>query len=593
MKNRLRVISSLLFWRVRKNISYHSFILILSFVVGVLSGLAAVGLKATVHYASHTLTHWFKEENVNFTYLIYPLIGIVLTVLFVKIFVKDNIGHGISRILYAISKKNSLLAKHNSYSSMIASIFTVGFGGSVGLEAPIVLTGSSIGSNIGRTLKLNYKSTTLLIGCGAAGAIAGIFKAPIAALVFALEVLMLDLTMWSLVPLLISSVTGATVSYILSGKEFIFSVENEGFFSLANLPYYIVLGIGCGLVSVYFTTGVIKVETALGKINSLAKKILVGGILLGLIIFLLPPLYGEGYKSLTSILNGRAFELADGSIFFNIKNHFWFFALFLFLILFFKVIATALTNGSGGVGGIFAPALFMGGVTGALISRLINQISFINVSEKNFALAGMAGLMAGIMHAPLTAIFLIAEITGGYKLFVPIMITATISYITIKKFQPHSLYTHRLAQRGQLITHDKDRAILTRLDIERVVEKDLKSINPGSSLREMVKIIAKCKRNIFPVVDDQIHLVGIVLLDNIREIIFNTELYDEIKVEDVMESPPSLILHDEQMESVIEKFEQTGAWNLPVIKDGKYYGFISKSKLFSIYRKRLKDITDD
>ena len=593
LRKRVRVLSSLYIWRVRKKISHRTFILILSFIIGLISGLAAVVLKNTVHHTSHFLTHWFNIEKFNIAYALYPIVGIFITFLFVRFFVKDDIGHGVSRILYAISKRNSLLKVHNTYSSMIASTFTVGFGGSVGLEAPIVLTGSSIGSNIGKYLRLNYKTTTLLVGCGAAGAIAGIFKAPIAAILFALEVLMLDLTMSSLIPLLIASITGATISNILSGRGFVFTVETEGAYSLHNLPYYIILGIATGLVSLYFTKGMVFIEARMGKIKSSYTKILIGGSLLGLIIFLLPPLYGEGYGSLTSILNGNAHELADNSLFYAIKGNFFYFSVFLFLILMFKVAATGLTNGSGGVGGIFAPSLFMGGVAGALIAGILNLFSFIHVSEKNFALAGMAGVMAGVMYAPLTAIFLIAEITGGYELFVPIMITATISYITINRFQSHSLYTHRLAQRGHLITHDKDRAILTRLDIERVIEKDLKKIKPGSTLREIVKIISASKRNIFPVVDDNGKLVGIILLDNIRKIIFDTDLYDEVTVENLMDVPPAVVQYNEVMETAIDKFEKTGAWNLPVIKDDKYYGFISKSKLFSIYRKRLKDISDD
>jgi chloride channel protein, CIC family len=590
---RIRVISSLLLWRMRKNISYRTFLLMLSFIVGLLSGLAAVTLKNTVHYIGHLLTHGFDSSSVNYIFVAYPLAGILLTVLFVKYFVKDNIGHGISKILFAISKKNSIIKRHNSYSSMVASSLTVGFGGSVGLEAPIVLTGSSIGSNLGRYLKLNYKDTTLLIACGAAGAIAGIFKAPIAALVFALEILMLDLTMWSLVPLLISSVTGTTLSLILSGKGFVFSVESEGYFSLQNLPYYAMLGVLCGLVSVYFTRIVMRVEAVMDKVQSVTKKLILGGIALGLIIFLLPPLYGEGYGALTSILNGRSYELGHSSVFFKVVDNFWYFAIFLFLILIFKAIATALTTGSGGVGGIFAPTLFMGGVTGAFFTHVFNHFSNRTISEKNFALAGMAGVMAGVMHAPLTAIFLIAEITGGYQLFVPLMVTATISYLTVNRFEGHSIYTHRLAQRGHLITHDKDRAILTRLDIDRVIETDLKTVKPNSSLRELVKVISNSKRNIFPVTDNEQHLIGVILLDNIRDIIFNTEMYDKAKVENLMESPPTLIFYGEGMETVIDKFETTNSWNLPVIKDGKYYGFISKSKLFSVYRKRLKDITDD
>ena len=573
--------------------NYRVFLLILSFIVGLLSGIAAIILKNAVHYTSYFLTHWLKSETVNYIYIAYPLIGIFLTVIFVKYFVKDHIGHGISRILYAISRKNSLISPHNSYSSMIASIITVGFGGSVGLEAPIVLTGSSIGSNLGRYLRLDYKTTTLLIGCGAAGAIAGIFKAPIAAIVFALEVLMLDLTMWSLIPLLISSVTAATISYVFSGKEFIFSVALDNVFSLHNLPYYVILGIVTGLVSTYFTRFIMLVESRMEKFKSSFNRLIIGGVLLGLLIFLFPPLFGEGYESLKEILNGQAAKLTEESMFYQLKDNIFYFLGFLILVVIFKVIATALTTGSGGVGGIFAPALFMGGIVGYITARLINMFDFINVSEKNFALVGMAGLMAGAMHAPLTAIFLIAEITGGYTLFVPLIITATIAYLTIIRFESHSIYTDRLAKRGHLITHDKDRAILTRLQISKVIEKDLKCVGPNLTLGELVKVISKSKRNIFPVVDEQNLLLGIVQLDNIREIIFNRDMYETTYVENIMELPPSLILSNDSMESVMKKFEITGVWNLPVVEDGKYMGFISKSKLFSIYRKRLIDITSE
>lgn len=576
-----------------KHLKHRQFVYIVSFIIGIVSGIAAVALKNLVFYTNELLTHKLDIENINLLYLAYPLIGIILTVLFVRLLIKDNIGHGISRILFAISKKNSIIKSHNSYSSFIASILTVGFGGSVGLEAPIVLTGSSIASNLARILRMNYKTTTILIGCGAAGAIAGIFKAPIAAIVFSLEVLMLDLTMWSLIPLLISAVTAATISYFFLGKEVIFSFELTDPFVLRNIPWYIVLGIFCGLVSYYFTRININIESLFGKIKNSATRLITGGIILGLLILFLPPLYGEGYEILNALLHGNAQELTFGSIFYKYQDHAWIFIGFLGLILLLKVVAMSATTGGGGVGGIFAPTLFTGGITGFIAARLINNFKFIDVPERNFALVGMAGLMAGVMHAPLTAIFLIAEITGGYGLFIPLIMTSTIAYITVIYFEPHSIYTHRLAKRGELITHHKDKAILTLLQMGKVIEKDFNKISPESTLAEVVKLISRSKRNIFPVVNKDNMLVGIVLLDNIRHIIFDPEMYTTTFVRDVMILPPTYVAPDEPMEDVMKKFEENDVWNLPVIDNGKYIGFISKSKLFSVYRKWLVDISEE
>jgi CIC family chloride channel protein len=586
------VLSGFIDWRL-KHINHRQFMYILSFVIGLLSSLAAVLLKNMVHYTHEYLTHNLNVDRINIFYLAYPLLGILLTILFVKYFVRDNIGHGISRILYAISKKNSNIKSHNTYSSLIASTFTVGFGGSVGLEAPIVLTGSAIGSNLGRIFRLNYKSMTILVGCGAAGALAGIFKAPVAAVIFGLEVLMLDLTMWSLVPLLISAVTGASVSYLLLGKGVIFTFAMKDPFLFRNIPFYILLGILTGLISVYFTRGTMYIESFFGKIGSPYIKLVIGGTLLGLLILFIPPLYGEGYDALNTLLNGNAIDLANFSMFHQFRNHFWIFTLFLSLILVFKVIAMSVTNGSGGVGGIFAPTLFMGGVAGFLISRILNLFHFIHVSERNFALVGMAGMMAGVMHAPLTAIFLIAEITGGYALFLPLIFTATISYMTIMYFEPHSIYASRLAERGELITHHKDKAILTLLEMEKVIETDFNVIYPEYTLGELVKVISRSKRNIFPVLNKDDMLVGIVLLDNIRHIIFDTDMYATIHVRDLMIMPPAFVSPHESMESALRKFEENNAWNLPVIDNGKYVGFLSKSKIFSVYRKWLVDISEE
>ena len=587
------IYSKFLLWRAR-HINERQYILILSFIMGILGGLVAVVLKNSVAYIHYLLRSLMDVQKANLFYLAFPMLGILLTVLYIKYFVKDNIGHGISRILFAISKNKSRLAFHNNYSSMIASAFTVGFGGSVGLEAPIALTGSSMGSSLGRFLRLSYKNVTLLIGCGAAAAIAGIFKAPIAAVVFSLEVLMLDLTMASIIPLLISSVTGATLSYFLLGKNAIFYFTLQDPFILQNFPFYIILGVLSGLVSYYFTYWSTKVETRFSQISSPYKKIIIGGLVLGILIFLFPPLYGEGYESLKSILTGHYKELTNISLFYQFKDYYWIFIGYMILILVFKVIAMAVTNASGGVGGIFAPSLFMGGITGFIVANLINTTKITTVSERNFSLVGMAGVMAGVMHAPLTSIFLIAEITGGYDLFIPLIITSTCSYLTIMYFEPHSIYTSRLAARGELITHHKDRAVLTLLNLNSVIEKDLKTVTEQATLKDLIKIISKSNRNIFPVLSADNQLLGIVPLDNIREIMFQPELYNTTKVTDLMVMPLAYIFTNDSMAKVIRKFEATNAWNLPVIKEsGEYVGFISKSKIFSAYRKVLVEFSEE
>lgn len=586
-----KIFEYLLLWR-EKHISQRQFIYILSFVVGVISGFAAVVLKNAVLITHHFLSERVHTGEINFLYLLFPFAGIILTVLYIRIFVKDNISHGITRILYAISKKKGELPKHNNYSSLIASTLTVGFGGSVGLESPIVLTGSSIGSTLGRFFKLDYKTTILLIGCGAAGAIAGIFKAPIAAVIFALEVLLLDLTIGSIIPLLISAVTGLTISYFFLGRAELFVfVQNEPAM-INRIPYYIILGVFCGLLSYYFTEGTMLIERQFAKIKNTYFKPLLGGSLLGVLILYLPPLYGEGYTTLDKLLNGNVIEITYGSPFYGYQNNFLIFGLFLFLILLFKVVASSCTTGAGGVGGIFAPALFMGGIGGYFSARVINLFGSNLVPERNFALIGMAGVMSGIMHAPLTAIFLIAEITGGYGLLLPLIITSICSYLTVKTFQPHSLYALRLAQRGELITHHKDKAILTLMEMETVIENDFIEVSPNDKLDSLINAISNSNRNLFPVVINGT-LVGIVLLDDIRHIIFHAEMYQTIYVRDLMILPPAHIDPSDSMDSVMKKFEETGSWNLPVIKNGKYVGFLSKSRLFTVYRKWLLDISGE
>jgi len=566
---------------------------VLSLVVGLLSALAAALLKNTIHYTYQILTHGIYNESGNYFYLAYPVTGMLLTVLLVKYIVKDNISHGISRILYAISRNKSHLKTHNTWSSIAASTLTIGFGGSVGAEAPIVLTGSSIGSVIGRFFKLNYRSVTLLIGCGAAGAIAGIFKAPVAGIVFTLEILMLDLTISSVVPLLISSVTAATVAYFLMGDNVLFTFTVTEAFKIANIPWYIVLGVASGVVSLYFSRMTIYIESKYEKINNSYVRLIAGGTILGGLIFLFPPLFGEGYDSIKLLLQGDLVSFADSGIFSRISDNFLSLVLFLGGLVILKVFASSSTNGAGGVGGIFAPTLFLGGVNGYLIASLLNRFFNVNLPDNRFVLMGMAGVMAGVMHAPLTAIFLIAEITGGYTLLIPLIITATVAFITVRSFERHSIYHVQLADKGDLITHDKDKAVLTQMNWKKEIETDLIKVRPGDKLGDLVKVISKSKRNIFPVVDECNILEGVISLDDVREIMFNQELYDSTFLKDLMTIPPSYIDRKENIETVMETFRKTGAWNLPVLDNGYYVGFISKSRIYTAYRELLIQFSEE
>jgi len=566
---------------------------VLSLVVGLLSALAAALLKNTIHYTYQILTHGIYNESGNYFYLAYPVTGMLLTVLLVKYIVKDNISHGISRILYAISRNKSHLKTHNTWSSIAASTLTIGFGGSVGAEAPIVLTGSSIGSVIGRFFKLNYRSVTLLIGCGAAGAIAGIFKAPVAGIVFTLEILMLDLTISSVVPLLISSVTAATVAYFLMGDNVLFTFTVTEAFKIANIPWYIVLGVASGVVSLYFSRMTIYIESKYEKINNSYVRLIAGGTILGGLIFLFPPLFGEGYDSIKLLLQGDLVSFADSGIFSRISDNFLSLVLFLGGLVILKVFASSSTNGAGGVGGIFAPTLFLGGVNGYLIASLLNRFFNVNLPDNRFVLMGMAGVMAGVMHAPLTAIFLIAEITGGYTLLIPLIITATVAFITVRSFERHSIYHVQLADKGDLITHDKDKAVLTQMNWKKEIETDLIKVRPGDKLGDLVKVISKSKRNIFPVVDEYNILEGVISLDDVREIMFNQELYDSTFLKDLMTIPPSYIDRKENIETVMETFRKTGAWNLPVLDNGYYVGFISKSRIYTAYRELLIQFSEE
>jgi len=568
-------------------------IYILSLVVGFLSALAAALLKNAIHYTHVFVTEIVNRESSGYLYFALPVAGMLITLLFVKLVVKDNIGHGISRILYAISKKKSYLKRHNSWTSLIASTITIGFGGSVGAEAPIVLTGSSIGSTIGKFFKMNYRNITLLIGCGAAGAISGIFKAPIAGIVFTLEILMLDLTISSIVPLLISSVTAATVAYFLMGDRVLFTFSVREAFIISNIPWYIVLGLTCGLISRYFSWMTLKIESGYEKVKNEYVKLGIGGLVLGLLIYLFPPFFGEGYDTILALLQGNTDIVAGNSIFGLMNNNSWSIILFMVCLVFLKVIATSSTNGAGGVGGIFAPTLFIGGVNGYVVANLLNRYANISLPDNRFVLVGMAGMMAGVMHAPLTAIFLIAEITGGYDLLIPLIITSTVAYITIRGFERHSIYHVELAKRGELITHDKDKAVLTFMDWKKDIETDLYKVLPTDTLGNLVQLISKSKRNIFPVVDEYNVLEGVVQLDDVREIMFNTELYDTTIMSDVMTIPPSYIDEKESIETVMETFRTTGAWNLPVLNKGYYVGFISKARIYGTYRELLIQLSEE
>jgi len=567
-------------------------VLILSLVIGLVSGLAAVLLKNTVFFTHYLITRGFVFDDSNYLYLAFPFIGISLTVIFATYIVRDDIGHGVSRILYAISRKHGRIKSHNMYSSMIGSTLTIAFGGSVGLEAPIVLTGSSFGSYLGRLFRLNRKTVMILIGAGATGAIAAIFKAPVAAVIFSLEVLMIDLTMGALIPLLIASATGASIAYLLMGSGVLFSFDLVDGFYIRHLPYYMGLGVITGLVSLYFTSTALFVESKIQKIKLRSVKVIIGGISLGLLIFLIPSLYGEGYEFLQLLINNKVDGLVNEDIF-GSSSSTTHLLIFLALILIFKVVAMAITNGSGGVGGIFAPSLFIGGVTGILYARLINLLPIDNIPEKNMALVGMAGVMAGVMHAPLTGIFLIAEFTGGYELFTPLIITATISYLTIMYFEPHSIYTKYLAERGELFTHHKDKSVLQMMDVKSHLETNFNTIDKESTLGELVKVVAKSERNIIPVIDDENNFYGLVFVNDIRNIIFNQELYENTKVANLMYMPDTVINSNESMEEVAHKFQETRHYNIPVIDDGKYIGFVSRARIFSTYRKLLKEFSQE
>lgn len=584
---------SLLLWR-EKHIKERTFVIFLSIVVGIFGGFAAMLLKLMISLISGFLSRFLIIGQANWLFLVYPVIGITITALFVRYVVRDNISHGVTRVLYAISQNKSRLKRHNLYSSLVASSITIGFGGSVGAEGPIVFTGAAIGSTLGRTFRMSPRILMIMVGCGAAAGIAGIFKAPIAGMLFTIEVLMIDLTTVSVMPLLLASVTGATVAYVFTGYEAEFFFVQSEVFATSRIPFCVLLGVFCGLVSLYFTRMMNMMENMFKAIKRPWEKTILGGVLLAALIFLFPPLYGEGYSAIIDLLSGNPDAIFDGSMFYSLRGDAWAILAFIGAILLCKAFATSATNGAGGVGGTFAPSLYVGCMAGFLFAFLINTVFGYNLSVKNFALMGMAGVMAGVMHAPLMGMFLTAELTGGYQLFLPLLIVSSLSYVTIKVFEPYSIYAMRLAQRGELLTHHKDKAVLTLLKINSVIETDFVSVHPEMNLLEMVRAISRSNRNIFPVVDERERLIGIVLLDHIRNIMFRPDLYKRMYVEQFMSTPAAKIDISLSMEQVMKIFDDTGAWNLPVVDgDGRYMGFVSKSKIFNSYRRVLRHYSED
>lgn len=586
--------TKILAWK-EKHLTDRQMLLILAFIIGILASFAAYILHTLIHQIQAILTEGFEVNSFNWLYLVFPVIGIYLTSLFVRYVVRDNISHGITRILYAISSKRSHLKPHNCWSSVIASAITIGFGGSVGAEAPIVLTGSAIGSNLGQLFKIDNKTMMLLVGCGAAAAIAGIFKAPIAGLVFTLEVLMVDLTMASLLPILVASITANVFTWALMGGKSLFTFVLDSAWQVDRLPACVLLGLFCAFISLYFIRTMTFCEGIFAKMKRHPYgKLAVGGVMLSSLIFLFPALYGEGYSAINILLNGTTEadwnQLLDKSLFYGHGN---LLVIYIALVLLTKVFATSCTNGAGGCGGTFAPSLFIGGFGGFLFARLWNMYQIgVYVPEKNFTLLGMAGVMAGVMHAPLTGIFLIAEITGGYALFVPLIIVSVVSVMGISIFEPHSIYAMRLARQGKLITHHTDRAVLTLMSMDSIIEKDYISVAPDMPLGKLVNVISRSQSDFIPVLDVGGRLLGDIDITKIRHIVFRTELYNKFYVSQLMSHVPAVLYTNEPMEQVMKKFERSNAEYLPIVDiNNKLTGFISRTRLYTMYRKMVADFS--
>lgn len=590
MSKQIHIIARFHRWRL-KYMSERGYLTALSIVVGLLSGIAAVIIKNAVRTTHYLVNLLVSQEVHNYIYFILPLIGIILTVIFVKYFVRSKVNHGIPNVLHSISQRKGRIRSHNLFSSVIASSLTVGMGGSVGLEGPTVATGAAWGSWLSRIFRLDYKNTTLMLACASAGAMAAIFKAPIAAIVFAVEVIMIDLTVFSLVPLLLASATAVVTSYLFLGQNVLYPFEVTTTFELGDLPYFIALGIFAGFVSVYFTKTYMFFADFFDKIKTKQSKLLIGGVGLGLLIFLFPSLFGEGYESINACLAGDSEYLFNNSLFYDFQEKLWAALVLMALVILLKVVATSLTFGAGGVGGIFAPTLFMGVNAGMLFASIINLLGIRQLNTNSFALIGMAGLIAGVLHAPLTGIFLIADISGGYELFVPLMFTATFAYLIVRAFTPNSVYHFQLARRKELLTHDKDANVLQMLEVKKLIETDFEILSPDATLRDLTIAISRNHRNLFPVVEANGNMVGMVKMDDVREMIFNHDLYDTVKISELMYMPDYHIDPNDSMEIVANKFESSNIYNLAVIENGKYIGFISRAQVYTKYRKQIRDVS--
>ncbi|MGV8945180.1 MAG: chloride channel protein [Lutibacter sp.] len=581
-------------WRYQ-NISNKQFTNYASAVIGLLAGLGAVLLKNFTHFIQHLLEGDFTKQVHQAFYFVFPIIGFLLVILIIKYFIRDKVGHGIPSTLYAISRKKGIMPKYQMWASLITAPLTVGFGGSVGLEGPTVATGAALGSNFARFFHLNQTTRTLLIGCAAAGAMSSIFKAPIAAIVFAVEIFSLELTLASMIPLLLASITAVLTSYFFFGDDVLLHFTIQDKFELSDVSLYVFFGIATAMTSIYFSKMYFAIDNVFKKIGNPYKRLLFGGLLLGVIIYFIPPLYGEGYETINNLLRGNIIEVMDNNRFqittFTNLN----IIMFLVGLILFKIVAMSLTFGAGGIGGVFAPTLFTGSVTGYAFASIVNYSNLLShqLSLTNFAMVGMAGLMAGILQAPLTAIFLIAELTGGYELFVPLMIVASISFIVTKKYIPHNIYASELAKKGQLITHDKDKNVLMMLNLDKLIETNFVLLHPEMTLGKVVNdAVAKSSRNHFPVVNKDNEFLGLITIDDIRSIMFDKELYDKIKVRGLMHAASDIIYYEkDSAEEILDKFKRSGAWNLVVLKEGKYYGFISKSRLLTAYRRKLLEVT--
>ena len=585
-------ISDWLLGRV-KGLSNRQMMVLLAVIVGALAGLGTYLFEMLLYGIRSALVTWFPVDQAHFLYLIYPAVGIVLATLFVKYIVKDEISEGVTRVLYAMSRRDSRIASHNCWTSIVGGATTIGFGGSVGPEAPIVLTGAAIGSNVGKLARLNYKELTLLLCCGAGAAVAAIFKAPITGVVFVLEILMLDITASSIIPLLVSSVSATTVALVFRGFDPILSItlSSSDVFVIHQIPLYVLLGVCCGLMSYYFTSMNSKVGAFVKGVQSQYRRWALGGVVLGVLIFIFPPLYGEGYEALTALMHGNVPDLFDNSLFFRFRHVEWVALIYVTAVMFFKVIAMATTNAAGGVGGTFAPSLFVGAFMGAIVALACNTLLDWNISVVSFTLVGMAGVMAGVMKAPLTSIFLIAELSNGYGLFIPLMIVASISFAVDYTLDRDSIYTKQLRQRGELLSHDKDSSVFVFLRLEDLMETDFVRIKENFTLGDLVGIISSAHRNIFPVIDNFGHLLGVVQLDDLREDMFKREMWGR-PVIDYMRQPPYKILEHEQVQSILPRFEENHTWMLPVVdRDNRYLGFISKSRILNAYREALVRIS--